>query len=281
MAKRFLAGVEMITMSNYMIGAIAIALVSAVVLWWMGRAARRVMLGAPDISWRDEMTWGATWLPAIIFAACALPAAVGVALLDRGGEAAIWLIAGAVVALGALMIAQRPAYWQFAGLGMATPESEERLGTGEVNWDVAMELALEREQGWVSRVMLPVTGLLIIIGAIVLPLQVLPAERELEFAEWLWRVDDEIEFATEDLGRPQVWTDIGFEPKKSDSDYKTFSDGGRVKLSYFAPDTTDEQVGAAIAATKQVLAQNEAQGRWGITAVPPEGPTIETVWELE
>jgi len=267
--------------SNYIIAAVAIALGSAIVLWWMGRAARRVMLRAPAVPWREEMRWGATWLPLIIFVACAVPAAAGVALLDRGGETGIWLIAGAVVALGALMIAQRPAYWQFAGLGMATPEAEERLETGEVNWDVAIALAQEREQGWVSRVMLPVTGALIVIGAIALPLHVLPAERELAFAEWLWRVDDEIEFATEDLGRPQVWTDIGFEPKDSDTDYKTFADGGRVKLSYFAPDTTDEQVARAIAATKQVLARNEAQGRWRITAVPPEGATVEVVWELE
>ncbi len=268
-------------MSEYVIAATVVGAASALVLWWMGRAAGRIMMTAPQMQWREEMRWGATWLPWIIFIACALPAATGLALLESGSEAAIWLIAGAVAALGALMIAQRYAYWQFAGLGMATPEAEERLQTGEVNWDVAMELALEREQGWVSRVMLPVTGLIVLTGAIVLPLLILPAERELEFAEWLWRVDDEMEYATERLGKPQVWTDIGFEPKTTNTDYKTFADGGRVKLSYFAEDTTDDQVAAAIAATERVLTDNEAQGRWRITAAPPEGAMIEVVWELE
>lgn len=268
-------------MSDYVIAGVAVGIISAAVLAWMGRAAQSVMLTAPEMPWREEMRWGARWLPWIIFAVCALPAAGGLALLGSGSEVAIWLIAGAVVALGALMVAQRFAYWQFAGLGMATPEEEERLESGAVDWHTAIELAQRREQGWVSRVVLPVTGLVVIAGAIILPMMILPAERELKFAEWLWRVDDEIEFATADLGRPQVWTDIGFEPKTDDRDYKTLADGGRVKLSYFAPDTTDAQIGAAIAATKRVLADNEAQGRWRITAVPPDGPTIEVVWELE
>ncbi|MFO8078854.1 MAG: hypothetical protein R6V07_00990 [Armatimonadota bacterium] len=267
-------------MSNYVLAAIAVGLASALVLWWMGRAARAVMLTAPEMPWRDEMRQGATWLPVIIFAVCALPAAVGLMLIESGSQAALWLIAGAVAAMGGLMIAQRFAYWQFAGLGMATPEAEERRESGSVNWDVAIELALERQQGWVSRIMLPLTGLVIIAGAIILPLQVTPAERELEFAEWLWRVDDEIEYATARLGQPHVWTDIGFEEKTDARDYKTFSDGGRIKLHYFAPETSQEQVHEALARTEQVLARNEAQGRWRITLVPPEGETIETVWEL-
>jgi hypothetical protein len=267
-------------MSEYMVAALAVALVSAAVLGWMRRAARNVMLTAPGIPWQEEMWWGATWLPVIIFAVCALPAAVGLALLDTGSEVAIWLIAGAVAALGVLMVAQRFAFWQFAGLGMATPEAEERTDTGAVRWEVALELARTRQEGWVSRLMLPVTGLVIIAGAIILPMLIIPAERELEFAEWLWRVDDEIEFATEDLGRPQVWTDIGFEPKRSNDDYKRPSDGGRVKLSYFGEGAEDAQVREAVEVTQRVLADNEAQGRWRITAIPPEGEPIEVVWEL-
>jgi hypothetical protein len=239
------------------------------------------MLTAPEMPWRDEMRQGTNWLPVIIFAVCALPAAIGLALLETGSQVAVWLIAGAVAAMGGLMIVQRFAYWQFAGLGMATPEAEERLDSGAVDWDAAIELALERKQGWVSRIMLPLTGLVIIAGAIILPLQVTPAERELEFAEWLWRVDDEIEYATVRLGQPQVWTDIGFEEKTEARDYKTFSDGGRVKLHYFAPATTEEQVREALARTEQVLTRNEARGRWLITVVPPDGDTIEVVWELE
>lgn len=272
---------EVVHMSELTIAGIAVALLSAAVLAWMDRAASRVMLTAPGMRWREEMRWGAAWLPWIIFMVCALPASMGLALLESGSEVAVWLIAGAVAALGALMIAQRFTYWQFAGLGMATPEAEERTETGAVNWDVAIELARAREEGWVSRVMLPVTGLVVIAGAIILPLLILPAERELAFAEWLWRVDDEIEFATADLGRPQVWTDIGFEAKTSDRDYKTFADGGRVKLSYFAEGTTSEQVQEAVDLTQKVLAENEAQGKWRITAEPPEGDAIEVVWELE
>ncbi len=272
-------------MSELTIAGIVVGLLSAAVLGWMGRAARQVILTAPRMPRRAEMRWGARWLPVVIFVACALPASVGLALLDSGSEVAIWLIAGAVAALGTLMIAQRFAFWQFAGLGMATPEAEERLDGGAVDWDAAMELALTREQGWVSRLMLPVTGLVVIAGAIILPMLIMPAERELEFAEWLWRVDDEIEFATEDLGKPQVWTDIGFDPKTSDTDYKSFGDGGRVKLSYFAEGTTDEQVRAALAATKRVLAENEARGRWLITVEKPDGESIQetivVVWTLE
>ncbi|MGI5818479.1 MAG: hypothetical protein ACOX9R_10345 [Armatimonadota bacterium] len=268
-------------MSEYMTAAVIVGVLSAVVLGWMGRAARRVMLGAPEMPWREEMRRGAAWLPPIIFVLCALPASVGIALLEGGSALAVWLIAGAVAAMGALMIAQRFAYWEFAGLGMATPEAEERLETGEVNWDVAMDLALTREQGWVSRVMLPLTGVIVIAGAIILPMTVLPAETELEFAAWLWDVDDQIEAATENLGRPHVWTDIGFEQKRSNRDYKRPSDGGRVKLHYFAPGTPYEQVLEAVALTEQVLADNDSKGRWRITAVPPEGETIEVIWEAE
>ncbi len=272
---------EVVQMSSLTIAAIAVAVLSAAVLGWLRTAARRIMQTAPEMARREEMRWGARWLPVIIFAACPLPASVGLMLLESGSEAAIWLIAGAVAMLGVLMIAQRLAYWQFAGLGMATPEAHERTETGAVDWDVAMDLARVRESGWVSRLLLPLTGILVIAGAIALPMRVIPAERELAFAEWLWAVDDEIEFATEHLGKPQVWTDIGFEPKKSDADYKEPPDGGRVKLSYFAEGTTDKQVREAIAVTERVLADNEAQGRWRITAEPPDGETIEVVWELE
>lgn len=268
-------------MSEHALAGVAVLVVSGVVLGLMGRAARGVMQTAPELPWRDEMCRGARWLPAIMFAVCALPAAAGLMLLESRSQLGVWLIAGAVAAMGALMIAQRFAYWWFAGLGMATPEAEERMDSGAVDWTAAINFALVRQEGWVSRVMLPVTGVIVIATAIILPLQVLPAERELEFAEWLWRVDDEIEFATERLGRPQVWTDIGFERKRADRDYKTFVDGGRVKLHYFASGTTAEQVRRAVAATERVLADNEAQGRWQIIAVPPEGDAIEVIWTLE
>lgn len=266
-------------MNAYLIAGLAAGALAAAVLGWLGRAARRVMMTAPDdLAPRERMLRGARRLPAIIFAACALPAAIGLALLGGGSEAAVWLIALAVADLGALMVAGRFAYWEFAGLGMATPEAVERTESGAVDWQAALELARAREQGRVSRMMLPAAGLVVIAGAIVLPLLVLPAERELKFAEWLWAVDDEIELATERLGKPQVWTDIGFEPKRSARDYRRPSDGGRVKLSYFPPDTAREQVLAAVAVTQRVLARNEAQGRWRITAVAPDGEVIEVVW---
>ena len=258
---------------------IAVGLLALLVFGWLGRAARRVMATAPEgMPRREEMLRGARTLPVILFVACALPAAIGVALLGGGSEAAVWLVALGVAGLGALMIAQRFIYWQFAGLGMATPEAIERAPSGEVDWDAAMALARMRERGWVSRLLLPIAGIIVIVGAIALPAILLRPERELRFAEWLWTVDDEIELATTPLGKPQVWTDIGFEPKRSARDYKRPSDGGRVKLSYFAAETTDEQVRAAIAETEQILARNRARGIWRITAIPPDGDAIEVLW---
>ncbi len=160
-------------MNAYLITGLVAGLLSAAVLGWLGRAARSVMLTAPDAPHREQMRRGARWLPAIIFGLCAAPAALGVAMLEGGSEAAVWLIAGGVAALGLLMIAQRFAYWEFAGLGMATPEAIERTETGEVDWDAALELARTRERGWVSRLLLPITGLIVIAGAIALPAMVM------------------------------------------------------------------------------------------------------------
>ncbi|GEM_PF-5512674 len=258
---------------------IAVGLFALLVFGWLGRAARRIMTTAPEgMPRREEMLRGARTLPAIIFAVCALPAAIGIALLGEGSEIAVWLVALGVAGLGVLMIAQRFIYWQFAGLGMATPEAIERTPSGEVDWDAAMTLARMRERGRVNRLLLPIAGLVVAGGAIALPAILLQPQRELQFARWLWTVDDEIELATTPLGRPQVWTDIGFEPKRGARDYKTRSDGGRVNLSYFAPETTDEHVRAAVAATEQILARNHARGRWRITAIPPDRETIEVLW---
>ncbi len=264
--------------SIFTLAGLLVALLSLLVLGGLGRAATNTVATAPDVPRRAEMRWGAKWLPVIIFVACAMPAAIGLLLIPGGSTAAIWLIALAVAAMGVLMIAQRFIYWQFAGLGMATPEAIERTDSGAVDWEIALDLARGRQNGWVSRLLLPLAGLIIAAGAIILPMLILPAERELEFAEWLWGVDDEIEFATQDLGRPQVWTDIGFEPKRSNRDYKRPSDGGRVKLSYFDDDTTDEQVRTAIAITQRILEQSDARGRWQIIAITPAGDEIEVVF---
>jgi hypothetical protein len=79
--------------------------------------AAQCMATAPEMPRREEMRRGAHVAARDHLRACALPAAIGVALLEGGSAAAVWLIALAVAAMGALMIAQRFIYWQFAGLG--------------------------------------------------------------------------------------------------------------------------------------------------------------------
>lgn len=160
-------------MNTYIIAGLAVGALAAAVLGWIGRAARRVMLTAPDISHRAQMLWGARWLPLIIFGVCGLPVSIGLALIRTAPPAGVWLVAAAVMGLGGLMVAQRFAYWQFAGLGMATPEAIERTDSGAVDWDAAMALACTRERGWVGRWLVPIAGVVVIAGAIVLPVIVM------------------------------------------------------------------------------------------------------------
>lgn len=117
--------------------------------------------------------------------------------------------------------------------------------------------------------------------ALVVTLVLIPAEREQAFQRWLWDVDDQIEAATVELGRPWVWTDVGFEPRRGPRDYQSPSSGGRVELSRFADGTTDAQVQAALDATRAVLARVGAQGRWRITVKPPDGRDFEVIWPDE
>ena len=118
----------------------------------------------------------------------------------------------------------------------------------------------------------------LLIGLIVAAGIYVPPYRDLAFQRWLWDVDDQIEAAIADLGRPWVWTDVGFTPRANDRDYRTFADGGRIELTRFADGTTGEQVQAAVQATIGVPERVEARGRWSIKVVPPDGKSFETVW---
>ncbi len=160
-------------MNVYVVAGMAVGVFSALVLGWLGRAARKIMLTAPDMPHRERMLRGARWLPAIIFGVCGLPVSIGLALIRTVPSVGVWLVAAAVMALGALMIAGRFAYWEFAGLGMATPEAIERTESGTVDWGAAMQLARTRERGWVGRWLVPITGLIVVIGSIALTAMVM------------------------------------------------------------------------------------------------------------
>ncbi len=116
---------------------------------------------------------------------------------------------------------------------------------------------------------------------VMVPVVSRPAQRELAFREWLCEVDDEIEAETADLGRPQVFVDVGFEPKAGLQDYRRFSGGGQVKLSYCAEGTSPKQVQQVIETVKSVLARSGAEGQRRITVVPPGGDETETVWAAQ
>jgi len=131
------------------------------------------------------------------------------------------------------------------------------------------------------RLIAGLVGVALIALALVVTLVLVPAEREQAFQRWLWDVDDQIEAATAELGRPWVWTDVGFTPRRGPRDYQSFAAGGRVELSRFAEGTTHEEVQAALDATRAVLERVEAQGRWRITVKPPDGQTFEVIWPDE
>lgn len=80
--------------------------------------------------------------------------------------------------------------------------------------------------------------------------------------------------------RRSSWT-LVFEPKAGLQDYRQFSDGGQVKLSYCAEGTSPEQVQQAIETVSSVLARSGAEGQWRITVVPPGGDETETVWAAQ